>query len=240
MYLSLDPERIFQTTRALCDRTAEMFPESGLSKVGEELLSVARQAAETSAWLGKPLLWVRVGVVLCIGLMVGLVFASLFAVKTEATLFSSVSDFLQGLESATNEMVLLGFAIFFLASLETRIKRARALKSIHMLRSLAHIIDLHQLAKDPERPSRSDVERASAPQRKLTPFQLTCYLDYCSEMLAIISKIAALYVQNFNDSVTLAAVNEVEDLSQGLSRKIWQKIMILDRVMSAEKLRIVP
>ena len=38
---------------------------------------------------------------------------------------------------------------------------------------------------------------------------------------------AALYVQNFDDGVALAAVNEVESLTTGLSNKIWQKIMIL-------------
>lgn len=30
--------------------------------------------------------------------------------------------------------------------------------------------------------------------------------------------------------MSLAAVNELEDLTAGLSRKIWQKIMILDRI----------
>ena len=64
----------------------------------------------------------------------------------------------------------------------------------------------------------------------LTPFELTRYLDYCSEMLALLSKLAALHTQHFNDPVTLEAVNDVENLTQGLARTIWQKIMILDRV----------
>jgi hypothetical protein len=54
------------------------------------------------------------------------------------------------------------------------------------------------------------------------------YLDYCSEMLSLVGKLAALYVQKFDDPVALAAVNEVEDLTTGLSRKIWQKIMIIN------------
>ena len=49
-------------------------------------------------------------------------------------------------------------------------------------------------------------------------------------MLSLTGKIAALYVQDFEDGVVLAAVNEVEDLTTGLSRKIWQKLMILYRV----------
>jgi len=39
-------------------------------------------------------------------------------------------------------------------------------------------------------------------------------------------------VQNFDDPVTLAAVNEVENLTNGLARKIWQKIMIFDRILA--------
>jgi hypothetical protein len=49
-------------------------------------------------------------------------------------------------------------------------------------------------------------------------------------MLSVISKIAALYVQEFDDPVTLAAVNEVEALTGSLSQKMWQKIVILDRI----------
>ena len=46
-------------------------------------------------------------------------------------------------------------------------------------------------------------------------------------MLSLTGKIAAVYVQDFNDSVTLASVNEVETLCSGLSRKIWQKVSLL-------------
>ena len=50
--------------------------------------------------------------------------------------------------------------------------------------------------------------------------------------MTVISKLAALHVQEFSDPVTLSAVNDIEDLTQGLSRKIWQKIMILDRILA--------
>jgi hypothetical protein len=62
----------------------------------------------------------------------------------------------------------------------------------------------------------------------MTPFELNRYLDYCSESLALISKIAALYVQGFEDPILLNAVDDVEDLTAGFSRKIWQKITILE------------
>ena len=60
-----------------------------------------------------------------------------------------------------------------------------------------------------------------------SPYELKRYLDYCSEMLSLCGKIAAVYAQNFHDPVALNAVNEIENLATGLSHKIWQKIMIL-------------
>ena len=57
---------------------------------------------------------------------------------------------------------------------------------------------------------------------------LSRYLDYCSELLAAIGKIAALYAQHLDDPVVLDSVSEVETLAAGLSAKIWQKLTILD------------
>ena len=54
-------------------------------------------------------------------------------------------------------------------------------------------------------------------------------LDYCSEMLSLTSKVASLYMQNMRYPVIIEAVNEIEDLTTSLSRKIWQKIMILNQ-----------
>ena len=61
----------------------------------------------------------------------------------------------------------------------------------------------------------------------MTPFLLRRYLDYCSEMLSLIGKIGVLYVQDYPDTEAVGAVNDIETLTTGLARKIWQKIMIL-------------
>ena len=117
----------------------------------------------------------------------------------------------------------------FLLSLEARGKRKRALDALHELRAMAHIVDMHQLTKDPERMLGRGTRTASSPRRTMTPFELHRYLDYCSELLALIAKIGALYVQDFPDRAALDAVDQVENLATGLSRKIWQKMVILDR-----------
>jgi hypothetical protein len=53
------------------------------------------------------------------------------------------------------------------------------------------------------------------------------YLDYCSDMLALTGKLAALYMQDVQDPVIIQTVNEIENLTGNLSRKIWQKMMMM-------------
>jgi len=233
MYRNLDSGRIVETNRTIQQRIAERFPDSGLSRVAAELLAVSEQAAAISQWLAKPHRSLRLLAGIGIAAMVTVVIAGLSTVRINLA-FSSIAELLQGSEAAINEVVFLGIASYFLFTLEARRKRRRALKAIHVLRSIAHIIDMHQLTKDPENVLARGPDTASSPKRTLTAFELTRYLDYCSELLAIISKVAALYVQQFDDPVTLSAVNDVEELTNGLSRKIWQKIMILDRIVSPD------
>jgi hypothetical protein len=119
-------------------------------------------------------------------------------------------------------------ALAFLLTLEGRLKRKRALGFIKELRAVAHLVDMHQLTKDPHRITASAPDTPSSPQRQLTPLELGRYLDYCSEMVALTAKIAALYAQRFDDAVVLQAVDEVEDLTTGIAGKTWQKITMLD------------
>ncbi len=87
---------------------------------------------------------------------------------------------------------------------------------------------MHQLTKDPEQLLSPAMNTASSPQRSLNRFELARYLDYCTEMLAIISKLAALYVQDLDDPQVLSAVNDIQGLTTGLSSNIWQKIVLID------------
>ena len=47
-------------------------------------------------------------------------------------------------------------------------------------------------------------------------------------MLSITGKIAALFAQSVNDDVVIDGVNDIENLSSNLSRKIWQKITLIE------------
>jgi len=136
----------------------------------------------------------------------------------------------EGLESTVNLLLLAFGAIWFVLTLEQRLKRRRALREFYEFRSFAHVIDMHQLTKDPTVVLSRGTPTPSSPERRMSEFELSRYLDYCAEMLALISKLAALYAGRLQDREVVSAVNEVEELTSNLGRKIWQKIMIVSRL----------
>jgi hypothetical protein len=225
-YRSLDPSAVTRTIELLGLRVETRFPGSGLSRVCRELLAVAQRTAETTAWIARPILALRVAVALLVSLVLAGLAASAAGLRVRLTP-ESLTELAQGLESGINDLIFVGAFLLFLVTLERRIKRRRALRAIHELRSIAHVIDMHQLTKDPEWVLDRGRGTGVLPPRTMSRFELSRYLDYCSEALSLAGKVAALYVRDFDDPVALQAVNEVEDLTTGLSRKIWQKLSIL-------------
>jgi hypothetical protein len=237
-YRQLDSQRIVETIEALQQRIEERFPGSGLGKLVGDLHQAADETVSRTAWIQKPHLPLRVGVwTLTVAIVTLFIYLLLSYRDLRLTEFS---NFIQALDSGISSIVYIGAAILFLISWETRIKRTRALRALHELRAMAHIVDMHQLTKDPERAFRIGTETASSPKHRLTPFELSRYLDYCSEALSLISKIAALYVQGFQDAVVLDAVDDMEDLTIGISRKIWQKITLIDLMQRSSDQPSVP
>ena len=229
MYRSLDADKTGATIEKLHQRIVERFPASGLARVCSELSEVARASKLRADSIARPNIPLRLTLSILIALTLALLAYSISLLNFS---FANVQagELVQVIDAGMNEIVLIGATIFFLVSAELRIRRSRALRALHELRSIAHVIDMHQLTKDPSRIEADVVWTSSSPLQALTAFELTRYLDYCSEMLSLTGKIAALYAQTLNDDVVLSAVNELESLTTGLSRKIWQKIMILQRL----------
>ncbi len=222
----LDPDRIETTVEFLSSRIEERFPGSGLSEVCGQLLETTRRARERVAWIARPIAALRVGIALLVALIAAGLFATIASLEAPKEGIDFIT-FVQAVEAGINDVVLVGAALFFLVTIESRAKRRRGLAAIHELRAIAHIIDMHQLTKDPEQLISEAGQTSASPERRMSTIELGRYLDYCSEMLALTGKVAALYIQGFDDAVAIAAVNEVEDLTTGLSRKIWQKLMVL-------------
>jgi hypothetical protein len=230
-YSELNARPVRATIELLARRIAERFPSSGLRGVADELLRTADRNEALIAHLRRPIWWLRVLSVLGgVALIALAVWAAVQIGRLAASTHGSLSDILQGIDAATNELIFLSIVLFFLVSLEMRFKRRSALRMLHRLRSLAHVVDMHQLTKDPDHVLRAVDSTPASPERPLTHGELLRYLDYCSELLSLIAKVAALQAQHLQDAVVLEAVNEIESLSSDLSRKVWQKIAILDAI----------
>lgn len=228
-YSKLDPAPIRTTIEQLRDRIRERFPDSSLGRLAAELNNVAEQNEIVVVQLRQPIWWLRASTMVALVALLALV---LWVVVTIAHIAEArngtLSDLLQAADAATNELIFLSLAVFFLTSLEIRFKRRKALRMLHRFRSIAHIVDMHQLTKDPEHVLNPVAATPSSPVRRLTRAELARYLEYCSELLSLVSKLAALHAQDLQDAVVLEAVNDVESLTSDLSRKVWQKITILD------------
>lgn len=224
-YQQLSADHIIATLEKLHARILARFPDAGLARVCAELIEAARFTANDAAAIARQnYIWHGAAVALVIAGLIAQIAA--FRFLHLERIEGSAPELLQGLEAAVSLLILFGSAVWFVLTLEERIKRQRVLDALHRLRSLAHVIDMHQLTKDPTIVLDAQKTPAS-PERTMSHFQLTRYLDYCSEMLALIGKLAALYGERMRDGVVIEAVNDMENLTTGLGRKIWQKITLI-------------
>ena len=233
---TLDPRVVIKLAQTLANRVGERFPSRGLANAAVELArnathisNEARSLSHRSRWLqffAGLLFAVGVGAVLYI---VTVIPWTRFTVGENTEVFQA----LQGIDAGIHIMVLTGLAMLFFVNWEVRAKRRRALQGLQSLRGYAHVVDMHQLNKDPAALAANLPPTRSSPERDLSPQELLRYLDYCSEMLSVISKFAALYSQYSRDPVVIETVNDVEQLTSSLSAKIWQKIMIIHSGLSA-------
>ena len=208
-YSTLDSAPIQFTIERLARRITERFPGSGLSLVGAELILLAERNRAVVERLRRPLWWLRGAIIASAIAFVALVlWAAIQFLQIAEGRGAGIADVLQGIDAAINELILLFLALFFLLTLETRVKRRSALRMLHRLRSVAHVVDMHQLTKDPEQVLHSVTATPSSPKRSLSRVELARYLEYCSEILALISKLAALHLQHLQDPVLLDAVRQ--------------------------------
>ena len=225
----LDAASVRATVERLDARIRARFPSRNLIRLPRQLIEVIDDLAQRQEVWRTKRRWLvvscRIGIVLVVaGLVVAL---ALIAVQSSTSSEPHGWDWLSVFESLVNDAVFAGIAIYFLWALPERLQRHGDLATLQRLRSLAHVIDMHQLTKDPER-LRPDFEQTSASvPLDLTAIELSNYLDYCSELLSMVGKTAALFGEHTDDRTTLSTIAGIEDLTNGLSRKIWAKISLL-------------
>lgn len=230
--LILIPALVTETIQTLGQRIHERFGDCGLYRICRQLREIAEIDTERAVNIGRRYIGLRV--LIFIALAAGCTFLwrvlPLFNFSTGAR---DVYAEVQGIEAAANLTLLTGAAIIFLLRLEERLKRRRALAALHELRSIVHVIDMHQLTKDPSKFIVGG-NTPSSPPLELNEFEMTRYLDYCSEMLSLTSKVAMLFGQTLDDQAVADVVSDVERIGAGLSQKIWQKIMILQQLRATD------
>ena len=225
----LEAEPVLETVRRLEERIAARFPERGLRRVAAELVEltadVGRDAAGIQGRVRIVRMLSRLGAALVLAAtVVAVMLAANTAVDEGA---GEGLDWLFLVESSINDLAYAAIALYFLYSVPERVQRGHTLELLHRLRSLAHIIDMHQLTKDPERLNPGFQQTAVSPDPRLDRAQMEHYLDYCSELLSLVGKTAALCAEESRDSIVLETVSRIEELTTGMSRKIWQKISVL-------------
>jgi hypothetical protein len=227
----LDADKLCQTIDRLCQRIADRFPGSGLLQVGRDLHTVCMSAEKDIDEIGRPDWALRLVVLLFVVATVAVFVAGLSTMQVD-TGAVNYADLIQAAEAALSSTFLVGAALLFLISIETRVKRRRVIEAINRLRSIAHVIDMHQLTKDPATSLAGGPSTPASPHRSLSDFEMNRYLDYCTEMLSLVGKVGFLYVQDFSDPEATKAMNDLEDLATGLTNGIWQKIILIGETAS--------
>jgi hypothetical protein len=223
----LEASGIIATAEGLAARITDRFPDRGITVVADDLAELSRETEARLAQSTRPNWGLRAlaGALIVLGLVV--VALAVSQVRHDGDIVG-LEEWLSVIQNGIQDVVFLGIAVAFLLTIEARLRRRTMLAALHELRSVAHVIDMHQLTKDPDSARRPDLATEHSPKRTLDRFELSRYLDYCSEMLSVTTKLAALYAQESDDPLVLGAVREIEGMAGALSSKIWQKIMIID------------
>jgi hypothetical protein len=226
-FRTIDGSAVVRTLESLERRIMARFPTGNLQHVCKELTGISRDTTVRAQTLARPNLYIRGGVALVI--IAGLASAKFGFEHIQMSSLSKLNSFeVSTFESLVNLLLLMGAAIFSLITLETRFKQGAALRALHELRSIIHVVDMHQLTKDPS--MIGEKTSGVGPEHELDRFLLVRYLDYCSEMLSLAAKLAALYAQDISDVAVVDAASDIEQLATNLSQKVWQKISILQNM----------
>jgi hypothetical protein len=238
--LTIYAPKLIETIATLQRRIVERFPTAGLGVVCGELLTVARESSARAERIARRHILLRGGlVVLSVGGAALLAWV-VSQIDFSRTAVEGVYTAFQGIEAVANLVVLTGGTLLFVITLEQRLKRRRALAALHELRVIMHVIDMHQLTKDPAKAVIGGNATASSPPRTLTPYELSRYLDYCAEMMSLTSKVAVLFAQRLPDPVVTDAVSDIERIASGMAQKVWQKIMLLDALIMNSPTSVQP
>ncbi len=212
----IDTARIIETAENLAGQIGERLPGSSLAALAVELVRIAHATEERARQARKPILAIRAGSFLAIGACVVLLSFIMMHVHARWE-FSTIGEFFGATDAGFNLVALLAGAIWFLATIEARIKRKRALGAIEELREFIHVIDVTQLYYTPD-----FFKTESQPAHSSLKFDAN-YLMFCTQMLGLIGNLAPLYTRGAAGDSILRAVSDVELLAIAITTKLQSK-----------------
>ena len=217
----LDPAKIIQTAENLAHRVSVKFPESTLVGLTADLAEIARVTDERARRARRPNRLIRgtgrLASVLCIlGLwyIVDHIQTHLLNAHLE---FGNISDLFEAADAGFNMLVGLAGILWFLVTIEARVKRKQALAHIGELLEFIQLIDVTQLYYTPEL-----YKSSASPDSTRLRFDHT-YLLFCNEMLGVIGNLAPLYTRGNMDDSVWRATSDVVMLANAIQGRLFAK-----------------
>lgn len=236
--ISIGAKGLADAAASLESRIRARFPTSSLLNNASWLrVLVGNAPSETRAYQRRFMALRLVFVVIALAIAGGLIFA-VYQLNLNYKPASLV-DLAQLVESGINDVIFLSIGAFFLFRIEPWIKRRRMLLFLGRLRDLVHVTQLLQMHKDPERVVRPD-DRSTEVTPELgaigtSAFLMGKYLDYCLDMLTLISAVAAFVGRDVTDKQLRDGVWEIEELCSTISAKISNKTLMLFSALVEER-----
>jgi hypothetical protein len=127
LYTELKLDLILETLRTLQSRIVERFPGSGLARIAADLHALGVETAPVLERAKQPDLLLRAGATLAIVLLLALGVAPLYWMRSLSfDDLAQVGTLMQAVEAATQNLIFLAIAVWFLYTIEGRLKRGAA------------------------------------------------------------------------------------------------------------------
>ena len=228
---TLDPDRIVETCRVLSLRVHERFPGRSLDQLVRSFADHAARVVDDGPRPFRPPVWLRI-----VGWVGG--FAAILLLAVPFWLVKKLdpperlTDSLQALDSAITIFAGTAAGYFTMRSITQAYSRKRALAGLQTLRNFAHVADMLQGTKSPARLLFPTAATASSPPLEEDPALMSRYLGYCSELHALIAKVAVLHGDWVPDATVLSTVDDIETLCSDFESRVALKILQLDRFVT--------
>lgn len=216
-YNTLIVDHVIRTIRRMDSQIDTYFPDRNLANLSSSIIEFAIRHESDLERIDRPNIPIKLAIGLAISLMSGLVIYWLYELFIQND-GSGIIFQPQDLDAFINILIFGSAITWFLLNWQAKSKRRFIIGRINELRSFGHVIDMHQLTKDP----------FFDDEMEMSDDDLIRYLDYCGDLLSCCSKLAATYLEHTDDELVVQYVNEFEALTGQFNRKIWQKITILD------------